>query len=61
MKQMNYNKLVRNSGDNNGIILKIVKDTGMVDNHSSESGIYDNYVDHYIFNDSTIEELYKKN
>jgi hypothetical protein len=44
--------------DNNGIILKIIKDTGMIDNHSSESGIYDNYIDHYILNDSTIEDLY---
>ena len=57
---LRFNNEAKWIADNNGIILKIVKDTGLSDTHASESGIYDNYISHYIYNDSTIDDLYKQ-
>ena len=43
--------------ENKGIIIKINKNTGLVDNDISEAGISPNFIDFFIDNNSTREQL----
>lgn len=55
----NEAKWIKNNG---GIIIKVTRPVlkGSKDNHPSEQGIDESYIDHNIINDGTIDSLYNK-
>jgi len=52
----NEAKFIKNNG---GIIIQVIRDTGIIDKHISEKGINDEYIDYLLYNNSTISHLHE--